>query len=133
MWKGRTPGHNLASGLDDYPRGPTVSDEERHLDLQMWEFLFARTMKELARVLGYQEDISYFDREMDKLRESTEQHFFDGQMYRDYSGTQFIMENGEFPYLWRGDNKCGKENLNPLGTPAECNPYSELPCCSEFG
>ena len=25
MWKGRSSGHNMASGLDDYPRGLQVS------------------------------------------------------------------------------------------------------------
>jgi len=36
-------------------------------------------------------------------------------------------------YFWRGDNKCGEENKSPLGLAAECNPYSDSPCCSEYG
>ena len=38
-----------------------------------------------------------------------------------------------FPYLWRGDFQCGVNAKNPLGTQAECDPYSDKPCCSEFG
>ena len=31
------------------------------------------------------------------------------------------------------DNQCGEKVKNPIGTKAECNPYSDSPCCSEFG
>lgn len=42
-WFGRTAAHCLASGLDDYPRGLYVNDDECHLDLHSWMLLFART------------------------------------------------------------------------------------------
>lgn len=57
----------------------------------------------------------------------------------DYLGPQFKKISSPkftrkvFPYLWRNDNKCGENDLNPLGTRAECDPYSDSPCCSEFG
>ena len=42
-WFGRTAARCLASGLDDYPRGLYVNDDECHLDLHSWMLLFART------------------------------------------------------------------------------------------
>jgi hypothetical protein len=57
----------------------------------------------------------------------------------DYLGPQFRLISSENfkrpvpPYLWRGDGRCGGELPNPLGTPSECNPYSNDPCCSQFG
>ena len=47
-WLGRTAAHCLASGLDDYPRGLLVNDEECHLDLHSWMLLFAKTLEQLC-------------------------------------------------------------------------------------
>ena len=34
---------------------------------------------------------------------------------------------------WRGDRKCGGKHPLLDGTPAECNPYGEYPCCNQWG
>ena len=43
--------------------------------------------------------------------------------WRDSNGTQ----------MWRYDGRCGSENPLPDGTPAECHPDGEKPCCSIRG
>lgn len=63
-WRGRTPGHTLASGLDDYPRGneePQTS--ERHLDLLCWVYM-------MTDVLQQMRDFLNIDRELNDLRET---------------------------------------------------------------
>ncbi|XP_078586802.1 plasminogen-like isoform X1 [Branchiostoma floridae x Branchiostoma japonicum] len=34
---------------------------------------------------------------------------------------------------WRGDGRCGEDFPTPEGTPGECNPNNNRPCCSLFG
>ena len=132
MWKGRTAGHNLASGLDDYPRGLQVSEHERHLDLYMWEIKLVTLMVETSKLLENLEDSQIFMDQLLKLK-NIEHKFIDKDgVFKDFIGSQFLDPSGKQPYLWRGDNQCGNVK-NPLGTAAECNPYSDLPCCSEFG
>jgi hypothetical protein len=132
MWKGRTAGHNLASGLDDYPRGLQVSDLERHLDLYMWQLKFTEVMKDLSSLLSNQEDFEVYSKQMRNLKALEEKFLDSSEIFRDFLSFQFLDKEGKQAYLWRGDNKCGNV-LNPLGSPAECNPYSDMPCCSEFG
>lgn len=132
MWKGRTAGHNLASGLDDYPRGLQVSENERHLDLYMWLLMFHKTMINLATSLNEQEDMMILTEITEDLEKKSEFFVNDNAEFSDYLGEQFVTPSGQQAYYWRGDQKC-KVVLSPLGIPAECNPYSEYPCCSEFG
>lgn len=42
----------LSSGLDDYPRSPTVSDDERHVDLHSWVAWAARAMAQACELDG---------------------------------------------------------------------------------
>ena len=131
MWKGRTADHNLASGLDDYPRGLQVSLKERHLDLYMWLITFTKTLIKLSNLFSEFEDSLLFSEKLTKLN-SFSNAFTENQEMKDYSGDQFVVNTGEQAYYWTGDHKCKIVN-NPLGLPAECNPYSDYPCCSEFG
>ena len=131
MWKGRSAGHNLASGLDDYPRGLQVNESERHLDLYMWEYMFCKIMIKLSEFLGESEDSIIFRRDLEGLMEISQGFVHEGRL-SDYLGEQYVNKEGIQAYVWRGDQKC-KSVSSPLGSPAECNPYSEYPCCSEFG
>jgi mannosyl-oligosaccharide glucosidase len=47
-WRGRTPGKNLASGLDDYPRAEPPDLTELHVDALCWVGLMARTLEQIA-------------------------------------------------------------------------------------
>jgi len=56
-WRGRSFNdglwHTLASGLDDYPRGtdPSRFDDELHVDLTSWIYLFSNVLKRVAQVV----------------------------------------------------------------------------------
>ena len=140
QWNKRDSSHNFPSGFDDLPRGMTPNDEENHLDLNIWLLELEKTLHLLS---------TYFDKESTKIYEknilerkkSIKSNLFskDLNLFSDYLGPQFkrISVNKYprkvFPYLWRNDNQCGENVKNPIGTKAECNPYSDSPCCSEFG
>lgn len=55
-WRGRTPQHILTSGLDDYPRSPTLSDDELHLDALCWVGLMSRILTKLSSALRLSSD-----------------------------------------------------------------------------
>ncbi|WFD21568.1 mannosyl-oligosaccharide glucosidase [Malassezia equina] len=55
-WRGRSYTHVLTSGLDDYPRAAKPHVGELHLDLHAWMGSFARSMQQLANVLGQADD-----------------------------------------------------------------------------
>mmetsp|Transcript_15242 Transcript_15242/g.27795 ORF Transcript_15242/g.27795 Transcript_15242/m.27795 type:complete len:750 (+) Transcript_15242:126-2375(+) len=134
MWKGRSMYHNLASGLDDYPRGLMPSDLERHLDLQCWLIFFADSLKTLASLIGEDEEAITLEQTLEAYRGDLKKLFWDEkkQKYSDFLGEQFM--KGEWPaHVWREDNKCGQGQNNAFGEPAMCNPYSDAPCCSKFG
>lgn len=134
QWQGRSADHTLASGLDDYPRGLLVQPNERHLDLHIWILFFYKTLRNLASLLDLPEEKLIYDSSIQTLRSELTAKFWDGTKLADFSGIQYTLKGTETPaYLWRGDNKCGATNLNPLKLPSDCNPYSDSPCCSEFG
>lgn len=140
QWFGRNSEHNLACGLDDYPRGMTPNIEERHLDLHIWILEMTKTLRKLSEIFNY-EMVGHFDNTIKRMNNELNLKFLDEEkgLFNDFIGPQFkLIKSSKYkrlvpPYLWRGDNRCGKEALNPLGTSADCNPYSDLPCCSEFG
>lgn len=59
-WRGRTKDHILTSGMDDYPRGPPHAGE-LHLDLISWMAFFSRTMGDIARFVGEDDDALAFE------------------------------------------------------------------------
>jgi mannosyl-oligosaccharide glucosidase len=140
QWNGRTSDHNLASGLDDYPRALTPNIYEKHLDLYIWLIEMTKTIRNMCEIFQY-ESVSHFDKKYNKMIEIMGEHFLDKStgLMTDYLGPQFKLvatkkhNRAVPPYMWRGDGRCGAEVANPLGSIAECNPYSNDPCCSQFG
>lgn len=55
-WVGRTEKLCLPSGLDDYPRADVPDIGELHVDIISWVGSFTASMKQLAELLGYEED-----------------------------------------------------------------------------
>ena len=132
MWKGRSADHNLASGLDDYPRGLQVKEGERHLDMYMWLVMFCQSLVKAADILENGEDAEIFRKSLETLK-SFEDKFVDRDgVLGDYMAEQYLNKQGHQAYYWRGDSKC-RNVMAPIGLPAECNPYGDKPCCSEFG
>lgn len=55
-WVGRTFTHCLPSGLDDYPRAQPPSTSELHVDALSWVGVMARSLKQIASILGRDKD-----------------------------------------------------------------------------
>ena len=140
QWNKRDSSHNYPSGFDDLPRGMTPNDEENHLDLNIWLLELEKTLYLLSTYFD-KENIKFYEQNILERKKSIKNKLFSTELnlYSDYLGPQFkkISVNkfprSVFPYLWRNDNQCGENVKNPIGTKAECNPYSDSPCCSEFG
>ncbi|CAE7195581.1 GCS2 [Symbiodinium pilosum] len=148
-WRGRTAAHCLASGLDDYPRGLLVNEDECHLDLHSWMTLFARTLAKLCEqlrsrnVLSKEEDETFCTRpawtqRAQRLNESLFQVFEDPQAsgtapLADFLSSQ-LLEKGRVRVLppWRSDGRCGPQ-FPVAKKPGECDPYGGAPCCSPSG
>ncbi|CAB4480583.1 glycoside hydrolase [Rhizophagus irregularis] len=62
-WRGRTPGHTLTSGLDDYPRPTPPHPAELHVDLMCWVGFMARSLKEIAERLEEEDDADDYTKE----------------------------------------------------------------------
>ena len=140
QWNKRDGSHNFPSGFDDLPRGMTPNDEENHLDLNIWLLELEKTLHLLSTFFD-KENINFYEKNILERKKNIKDKLFSKELnlYSDYLGPQFkrISINKYprkvFPYLWRNDNQCGENVKNPIGTKAECNPYSDSPCCSEFG
>ncbi|KAI5305576.1 hypothetical protein KEM56_004001 [Ascosphaera pollenicola] len=61
-WRGRSVRHILTSGLDDYPRPQPPHPGELHVDLISWVGMMTRSLKNIAEVLGLEDDIAEFDK-----------------------------------------------------------------------
>eukprot|EP00931_Biecheleriopsis_adriatica_P086722 TRINITY_DN61330_c0_g1_i1.p1 TRINITY_DN61330_c0_g1~~TRINITY_DN61330_c0_g1_i1.p1 ORF type:complete len:952 (-),score=239.62 TRINITY_DN61330_c0_g1_i1:40-2895(-) len=148
-WAGRTAAHCLASGLDDYPRGLLVNEDECHLDLHSWMTLFARTLASLCQQLGgtgaltQEQRLAYciapeWETKASKLNATLHGVFVDGSKKSDAPLADFI---GKQPAKgskvmvvppWRSDGRCGPQ-FPVQGSPGECDPYGGAPCCSPSG
>ena len=117
LWKGRSSGHSLASGLDDYPRGLFVNEDECHLDLHSWLIFFAKSLSRL------EPGNSKWATEVEELQQSLRANLFDAPrgIFADFAGLQ--PKQVKLP--WSGNGQCGKK--------VECDPESDAPCCSESG
>jgi mannosyl-oligosaccharide glucosidase len=75
-WRSRTVNHTLASGLDDYPRAPTPSDAELHLDLQCWMTMSASLLADVAGRLGRADDAAAFANDASRYAECIDALFW---------------------------------------------------------
>lgn len=143
-WKGRNSEHNLASGLDDFPRALIPNIYEKHLDLYLWIYELMKCLRNLAEIFDL-ELVQHYDTLLSKMKDISKE-FYDKDLgiLNDKLGPQFELikiknfKRKVFPINWRGDNKCGNVkstgNTNPIDSEfTDCNPYSENNCCSEFG
>eukprot|EP00735_Rhodelphis_limneticus_P011998 TRINITY_DN5165_c0_g1::TRINITY_DN5165_c0_g1_i1::g.29373::m.29373 TRINITY_DN5165_c0_g1::TRINITY_DN5165_c0_g1_i1::g.29373 ORF type:complete len:823 (-),score=218.08,sp/Q80UM7/MOGS_MOUSE/35.28/2e-139,Glyco_hydro_63/PF03200.11/1.3e-221,Bac_rhamnosid/PF05592.6/4.6e-06,Bac_rhamnosid/PF05592.6/74,Trehalase/PF01204.13/2.9e-06,GDE_C/PF06202.9/4.2e+02,GDE_C/PF06202.9/0.03 TRINITY_DN5165_c0_g1_i1:57-2525(-) len=87
-WRGRSADgrHTFASGLDDYPRAPVASDDERHVDLHSWMTFAAGLMSRFATTLGEKKDATKFSKLRETLQKNLDQYYWaeDRQTYCDY-------------------------------------------------
>lgn len=94
-WRGRTPGHTLASGLDDYPRGnDEPQDSERHLDLYCWVFMMSDVIQEMRSFLQIDADKSDMGSRMSAMRSAVKDLHWNQaiQWYSDYAGAPGVNE-----------------------------------------
>ena len=150
-WQGRTAAHCLASGLDDYPRGLLVNEDECHLDLQSWMALFARTLARLCQHLAEEGEalskeansawcvLPRWSERAAALNASLFEVFVDPKAPKnaplaDFLGLQPVERSGKVRVLppWRSDGRCGPQ-FPVAGSPGECDPYGGAPCCSPSG
>lgn len=149
-WQGRNAEHNLACGLDDFPRALTTNLFEKHLDLHIWIIELLKCLNNLAELFDY-EDKSYFKTKITKMTEDLFKLKDPNlRILNDFLGPQVDLiktskyKREVFPVDWRGDNKCGyvypknsrkyTGNENPIGNDfTNCNPYSNNMCCSSHG
>lgn len=107
-WAGRTQGHCLASGLDDYPRASWISEQEGHVDLHSWIIFITKTAGEIAKFLGETlQAEKLFAHSQRLLSALDEMHWNEkSQTYCDYAyreqKKQFICHDGYislFPFM----------------------------------
>jgi mannosyl-oligosaccharide glucosidase len=87
-WRGRTPGHTLSSGLDDYPRGTDEPNrDERHLDLYCWVFMMTDTLNKIKQIIDNHGD-PILEQRLEKLRKNLDVFHWNEQVgwYSDYAG-----------------------------------------------
>lgn len=67
-WRGRTPSHTFASGLDDYPRAKPPHPGELHVDALAWVGASARALLQAAVYLGEQDDVALYRLHLDDVQ-----------------------------------------------------------------
>lgn len=67
-WRGRTPKHTLASGLDDYPRANPPHPGELHVDALAWVGASARAMMQMAQALGERSATDSYREQLEAVR-----------------------------------------------------------------
>jgi mannosyl-oligosaccharide glucosidase len=107
-WRGRTPDHTLASGLDDYPRAQQPHPGELHLDALSWVGSMAKALNHIAEYLGQSQDQGLFSRHLEAIKHNIEALHWseDNQAYCDStidnSTHALVCHNGYvslFPFL----------------------------------
>lgn len=85
-WKGRTPTYCLASGMDDYPRAPILTDQEAHVDLQTWMIVSTSVLARVATILEKSDDATYYSGRAETYTQVLHDNFWDQerQLYDDF-------------------------------------------------
>ena len=71
-WRGRTPNHTLASGLDDYPRPEPPHPGELHVDAISWVGSMAKVLIQVSGFLDESEDQLLYTRQEEAVKRSIE-------------------------------------------------------------
>lgn len=107
-WKGRTLEYCLPSGMDDYPRAPILTEEEAHLDLQVWMIVSSRAIQRIATILNKTEDAAHYQSNVDAFTKVLNDNFWDAdrELYDDI----YKDENGDMQF----DSHIGYLNFWPF-------------------
>lgn len=108
-WRGRTPQHILTSGLDDYPRPQPPHPGELHVDLISWMGMMTRSLKNIAALLQYDEDVAELStietailRNIDDLHWSEKEKCYCDATIDEYEENTLVCHKGYisvFPFL----------------------------------
>jgi mannosyl-oligosaccharide glucosidase len=108
-WRGRTVEHILTSGLDDYPRPQPPHPGELHIDLMSWVGKMARSLKSIATVLQYTDDVAEYTtietailRNIDDLHWSEKEKCYCDATIDDYEENSLVCHKGYisiFPFM----------------------------------
>jgi mannosyl-oligosaccharide glucosidase len=96
QWYGRTNEHNLASGLDDFPRGMNPNIYEKHLDLNIWVIELIKTLRNLSEIFDY-ELMQHFQKKIERMSSEIPTTFYDEkkQILADFLGPQYKLIKSE--------------------------------------
>ncbi|KAH7084906.1 glycoside hydrolase [Paraphoma chrysanthemicola] len=107
-WRGRTPGTNYPSGLDDYPRAEPPDITELHLDALCWVGMMSRVLEQTAfftskthDALTYQNHLRGTKTNLESLHWDSKQSLYCDSVVRDDVHT-FVCHKGYislFPFL----------------------------------
>lgn len=72
--------------MDDYPRAPILTDQEAHVDLQVWMIVSSRALSRVAKVLGKTEDAEHYAQNVETFTQVLLDNFWDSerQMFDDF-------------------------------------------------
>lgn len=76
-WRGRTPTHTLASGLDDYPRAKPPHPGELHVDALAWVGASASALLQVAEFLGAKEDAELYRWQLEDVKRNLDSLHWD--------------------------------------------------------
>jgi len=108
-WRGRTVQHVLTSGLDDYPRPQPPHPGELHVDLISWMGMMTKSLKNIATILQYTEDVAEYNtietailHNIDDLHWSEKEKCYCDATIDDYEENLLVCHKGYislFPFL----------------------------------
>lgn len=67
-WRGMTPQHTLASGLDDYPRADLPHPAELHVDALAWVGASAQALQTVAEYIGEEDDAATYEGQLEGIK-----------------------------------------------------------------